>query len=121
MNAKFINSIYKTIIFVPLLLYFGKRSYIAYDEGFYALQARWMLQNKNWVIPVWLDQYVLEMTPSFGKDFSNLNELKPNKYAWMIESTNKISKSENYQITANNKNLNPWKIIKKKYKSLFLV
>ena len=45
MNAKIISSIYKTIIFFPLLLYFGKRSYIAYDEGFYALQAKWMLQN----------------------------------------------------------------------------
>ena len=62
MNAKLINSIYKIIIFFPLLLYFGKRSYIAYDEGFYALQARWMLQNNNWVIPFWWDQYVLDRT-----------------------------------------------------------
>ncbi len=31
----------KLFIFVPLL-YFGKRSYIAFDEGFYALQARWV-------------------------------------------------------------------------------
>jgi len=43
-------------------LYLGKRSYIAYDEGFYALQAKWMLQNNNWVIPVWWDQYVLDRT-----------------------------------------------------------
>ena len=62
MNAKIKNSIYKTIIFFPLLLYFGKRSYIAYDEGFYALQARWILQNNNWVVPVWLNQYVLDRT-----------------------------------------------------------
>ncbi len=62
MNAKPINLIYKTIIFFPLLFYFGKRSYIAYDEGFYALQARWMLQNNNWVIPVWWDQFVLDRT-----------------------------------------------------------
>ena len=62
MNAKLVNSIFKTIIFFPLILYFGKRSYIAYDEGFYALQARWMLQNNNWIIPVWLDQYVLDRT-----------------------------------------------------------
>ena len=62
MHTKLINRIYKTIIFFPLLLYFGKRSYIAYDEGFYALQAKWMLQNNNWVIPVWWDQYVLDRT-----------------------------------------------------------
>ena len=62
MNAKLINSIYKTIIFFPLLLYFGKRSYIAYDEGFYALQARWMIQNNNLVLPVWWDQLVLDRT-----------------------------------------------------------
>jgi len=62
MNAKLIHSIYKTIIFFPLLFYFGKRSYIAYDEGFYALQARWMIQNNNWVIPVWWDKFVLDRT-----------------------------------------------------------
>ena len=62
MNTKLINSIYKTIIFFPLLLYFGKRSYIAYDEGFYALQAKWILQNNNWIIPVWWDQFVLDRT-----------------------------------------------------------
>ena len=32
----------KLFIFIPLLFYFGKRSYIAFDEGFYALQARWV-------------------------------------------------------------------------------
>lgn len=62
MNIKSINSIYKIIIFFPLILYFGKRSYIAYDEGFYALQAKWMLQNNNWVIPVWWDKFVLDRT-----------------------------------------------------------
>jgi len=62
MNARLINLIYKTIIFFPLLLYFGKRSYIAYDEGFYALQARWMIQNNNWIVPVWWDQFVLDRT-----------------------------------------------------------
>ena len=62
MNTNIMNSIYKTIIFFPLLLYLGKRSYIAYDEGFYALQAKWMLQNNNWVIPVWWDQFILDRT-----------------------------------------------------------
>ena len=62
MNAKLISSIYKIIIFFPLIIYFGKRSYIAFDEGFYALQAKWILQNNNWVIPVWWDQFVLDRT-----------------------------------------------------------
>ena len=32
--------LFKLLIFIPLIFYFGKRSYIAFDEGFYALQAR---------------------------------------------------------------------------------
>ena len=35
----------KILIFIPVVFYFGKRSYIAFDEGFYALQARWILEN----------------------------------------------------------------------------
>ena len=62
MRIKKIENIIKIFLFIPLLIYFGKRSLIAYDEGFYALQARWMLQNNNWIIPVWLDQYVLDRT-----------------------------------------------------------
>ena len=63
-----INSILKSkkllklFIFFPLIFYFGKRSYIAYDEGFYALQARWILDKGNWTIPLWWDQYVLDRT-----------------------------------------------------------
>ena len=34
--------LFKLFIFIPLIFYFGKRSYIAFDEGFYALQARWI-------------------------------------------------------------------------------
>ena len=37
--------LFKIIIFFPLIFYFGKRSYIAFDEGFYALQARWILEK----------------------------------------------------------------------------
>jgi len=57
---------------------------------------------------------ILLMTPNLGKDFNNLNELKPNEYAWMIESKNKVKKSENYQIIASGSELNPWKLIRKK-------
>ncbi len=58
---KFKNT-YKILIFIPLVFYFGKRSYIAFDEGFYALQARWILDKGNWIIPLWWDEYVLDRT-----------------------------------------------------------
>jgi len=54
--------LFKLIIFIPLIFYFGKRSYIAFDEGFYALQARWILDKGNWTIPLWWDDYVLDRT-----------------------------------------------------------
>ena len=54
--------LFKLIIFIPLIFYFGKRSYIAFDEGFYALQARWILDKGNWIIPLWWDEYVLDRT-----------------------------------------------------------
>jgi len=54
--------LFKLFIFIPLIFYFGKRSYIAFDEGFYALQARWILDKGNWTIPLWWDDYVLDRT-----------------------------------------------------------
>ena len=54
--------LFKILIFIPLIFSFGKRSYIAYDEGFYALQARWILDKGNWTIPLWWDEYVLDRT-----------------------------------------------------------
>ena len=56
------KSLFKLFIFIPLIFYFGKRSYIAFDEGFYALQARWILDKGNWTIPLWWDEYVLDRT-----------------------------------------------------------
>ncbi len=56
------KNLFKVFIFIPLVFYFGKRSYIAFDEGFYALQARWILDKGNWTIPLWFDQYVLDRT-----------------------------------------------------------
>ena len=60
-TLKFKN-LYKLLIFIPLIFYFGKRSYIAFDEGFYALQARWILDKGNWIIPLWWDEYILDRT-----------------------------------------------------------
>ena len=57
-----LTNLYKLIIFIPLIFYFGKRSYIAFDEGFYALQARWILDKGNWIIPLWWNEYVLDRT-----------------------------------------------------------
>ena len=57
-----IKSLLKVFIFIPLIFYFGKRSYIAFDEGFYALQARWILEKGNWTIPLWWDEYILDRT-----------------------------------------------------------
>jgi len=31
------RSLLKLFVFIPLIFYFGKRSYIVFDEGFYAL------------------------------------------------------------------------------------
>ena len=56
------KKIFKIFLFVPLIFYYGKRSYIAFDEGFYALQARWILEKGNWIIPLWWDEYVLDRT-----------------------------------------------------------
>ena len=56
------KSFLKLLIFIPIIFYFGKRSYLAYDEGFYALQARWILDNGNWTIPLWFDEYILDRT-----------------------------------------------------------
>ena len=62
MNKKHTKINPKYLLFLPLLIYFGKRSLIAYDEGFYALQARWILEKGNWIIPLWWDEYVLDRT-----------------------------------------------------------
>jgi len=52
----------KLFVFIPLIFTFGKRSYIAFDEGYYALQAKWILEKGNWTIPLWWDEYVLDRT-----------------------------------------------------------
>ena len=56
------NNLFKIFLFIPLIFYFGKRSYIAFDEGFYALQARWILDKGNWIVPLWWDEYILDRT-----------------------------------------------------------
>ena len=62
MNKKNTKVNSKYLLFLPLLIYFGKRSLIAYDEGFYALQARWMIENSNWVGPMWWGEVTSDRT-----------------------------------------------------------
>ncbi len=50
------------LFFIPLLIYFGKRSLIAFDEGFYAIQARWIVEKSNWIGPMWWDQVSTDRT-----------------------------------------------------------
>ena len=57
-----VKKFFKIFVFIPLIFYFGKRSYIAFDEGFYALQSKWILEKGNWIIPLWWDKYVLDRT-----------------------------------------------------------
>ena len=56
------KKVLKIFLFIPLIFYYGKRSYIAFDEGYYALQARWILEKNNWIIPLWWDEYILDRT-----------------------------------------------------------
>ena len=62
MNLENIKNKLKFLLFFPLLIYFGKRSLIAYDEGFYALQARWIIEKSNWIGPMWWGEVTSDRT-----------------------------------------------------------
>ena len=61
MHKKISNTL-KILIFLPLFIYTGERSFIAYDEGFYILQAKWILDKGNWIAPMWFDNISLDRT-----------------------------------------------------------
>jgi 4-amino-4-deoxy-L-arabinose transferase-like glycosyltransferase len=46
--------------FLPLLLTAAPRSFLAHDEGYYTLQARWIAQSGQWLGPPWWDQVVFD-------------------------------------------------------------
>ena len=48
--------------FLPLLLTAAPRSFLAHDEGYYALQARWITQGGQWLGPPWWDQVIFDRT-----------------------------------------------------------
>ena len=62
MNIERTKSKFKYLFFLPILIYFGRRSLIAYDEGFYALQARWIIEKSNWIGPMWWDAVTSDRT-----------------------------------------------------------
>ena len=51
-----------SLTFLPLLLTAAPRSFMAHDEGYYALQARWIAQGGQWLAPPWWDQVVFDRT-----------------------------------------------------------
>jgi len=59
---KQLTTILKIIIFLPLVFYLGERSLIAFDEGFYVLQSRWILNSNNWIAPLFFDEVDLSRT-----------------------------------------------------------
>ena len=46
----------------PLLLSAAPRSLLAHDEGYYALQARWIQLSGHWLAPLWWDQPLYDRT-----------------------------------------------------------
>lgn len=51
-----------SLLVVPLLLSGAPRSFLAHDEGYYALQARWALEQHEWLTPLWLGSPAFDRT-----------------------------------------------------------
>ena len=52
----------RLIFFGPLLIFLGKRSPIAFDEGYYILQSKWILLTNDWISPTYWGNLVLDRT-----------------------------------------------------------
>ena len=50
------------LLFVPLLVSVAPRSFLAHDEGYYALQARWISEGGQWLAPLWWGEPVFDRT-----------------------------------------------------------
>lgn len=48
------------VLVAPLLLTAAPRSFLAHDAGYYALQARWIEQNGQWLAPLWFGTPVFD-------------------------------------------------------------
>ena len=62
-NNLFKSFPYILLICLPILIYLGERSFISYDEGYYALQGKWVLEYNNWLTPQWFDQLQFDRPP----------------------------------------------------------
>jgi len=63
-RLNFLNNFsYIFLICLPLLIYFGEKSFISFDEGYYALQGKWVLEYNNWVSSQWFDQIQFDRPP----------------------------------------------------------
>ena len=67
LNFSRLNSLnnFSYILFIcsPLIFYFGEKSFIAFDEGYYALQGKWVLEYNNWLNPQWFEQIQFDRPP----------------------------------------------------------
>jgi 4-amino-4-deoxy-L-arabinose transferase-like glycosyltransferase len=50
------------LLFSPLLLSIAPRSLLGHDEGYYALQSRWISEGGHWLAPLWWGQPVFDRT-----------------------------------------------------------
>jgi 4-amino-4-deoxy-L-arabinose transferase-like glycosyltransferase len=58
-----LTSIWLVSLFsIPLLLSLGPSSLMAQDEGYYALQARWILDSGDWLTPQWWGAPIFDRT-----------------------------------------------------------
>ena len=48
--------------FLPLLLTAAPRSFLAHDEGYYALQGRWIQESGQWLAPLWWGEPLYDRT-----------------------------------------------------------
>ena len=56
------SKIFKVLLFAPLIIYCGERSPIAFDEGYYILQSKWILLTDDWISPMYWGDLNLDRT-----------------------------------------------------------
>ena len=56
------RNFFKFLLFFPLIIFLGERSPIAFDEGYYILQSKWILLTNDWVSPIYWGKVVLDRT-----------------------------------------------------------
>ena len=62
MLSRKIKNLSKILLFSPLLIFLGKRSPIVFDEGFYILQSKWILNTGDWITPMYWGNLHLDRT-----------------------------------------------------------